>query len=341
MGGGSWTKDAYDDRVKTRVVTNTPTFAYSSAVSSGAVPLAAHVTMDPKVVAGPSSPFVGNVMRESRDSDDHPESLAIGVIFDVTGSMHSIPQVLQTKLAGLMQLLIAKGYVAHPQILFGAIGDANGDRVPLQIGQFESNITMEDNLTNIYLEGGGGGTKSETYEIAHYFFARHTSIDCFEKRGKKGYFFTIGDENFYPSLHKDQIKALIGDDLAENVPTEMIVRELEEKYNVFHIIAEQGSYRGDPVIEGSWKKLLGERVLKLEDSENVAELIALTIGLCEGTTDIDAGAADLASVGASARTVSTVKDALVPFAASASMTKSGTVSNLPEVADSGGGVTRV
>jgi hypothetical protein len=340
MGGGRWTDDAYKDRTASRVSRGVPTFAYSADIDSGKKSKAAHTSMDPKVVAGAKSPFVGNVMRESRDSDDHPESLAIGVIFDVTGSMKTIPQILQTKLAGLMKLLIAKGYVKDPQILFGAIGDANSDLVPLQIGQFESDITMDDNLTNIYLEGNGGGQNKETYELAHYFFARHTSIDCFEKRGRKGYFFTIGDEGYYDRLKKHQIKDLIGDTLHEDLPTDQIIHELEEKYHVFHIIAEQGSYPHNPTIEGMWKDVLGERVLKLEDSSNVAELIALTIGLCEGTTDIDAGINDLTSVGTDARAAKSVKQALVPFAAK-TLARPGSVSNLPDVSGPGGGVTRL
>jgi hypothetical protein len=341
MGGGKWTDDAYADRVTTRAMHNTPTFAYDSTIKSGAIPAAAHSTLDPKTVAGARSPFVGNVMRESRDSDDHPDSLAIGVVFDVTGSMGRVPITLQKKLAGLMRLLIAKGYATHPQILFGAIGDANSDRVPLQIGQFESDITMEDNLTNIYLEGGGGGQTRETYELAHYFFARHTSIDCFEKRGKKGYFFTIGDENFYPQIHRMHVEVHVGDKLAEDLPTEQIVRELEEKYHVFHIIAEQGGYPHQPEIEGSWKALLGERVLLLEDTDNVAELIALTIGLCEGTTDIDAGAQDLVAVGADHKTVTAVTDALVPLSRSGVLARAGTVADLPDVKGDDGGVTRL
>jgi hypothetical protein len=341
MGGGRWSDDAYEDRVKVRSVKGTPTFAYSHSVSTGATPKVAHSTMDPASKAGAKSPFVGAVMRESRDSDDHPESLAIGVLFDETGSMGGVPVILQKKLASLMKLLIAKGYAPHPQILFGAIGDAYSDKVPLQIGQFESDVSMDDNLTSIYLEGNGGGTKQESYELGHYFFARHTSIDCFEKRGKKGYFFTIGDEGVYDYVHREHVKKLIGDDLAEDLPTEQVIRELMEKYNVFHIIAEQGGYPNDAHIEGQWKKMLGERVLKLEDSGNIAELIALTIGLCEGTTDIDAGVDDLKSVGTSASAAKSVRSALVPFAAG-SVARAGSVSNLPAI-DGGdaGGVTRL
>jgi hypothetical protein len=336
VGGNRWSKDAYEDRAKVRSQTNTPTFDYSSKVSSGAAPRVAHAAMNPTVKAGATSPFVGSVMRESRDSDNHPTSHAIGVIFDVTSSMKEVPEILQTKLAGLMTLLIQKGYVPHPQILFGAIGDANCDDVPLQIGQFESDVTMEDHLINIYLEGGGGGQMKETYELAHYFFARHTSIDCFEKRGKKGYLFTIGDEAPYSAVKKLQVKALIGDTLAEDIPTDQIFHELEEKYHVFHIIAEQGSYPHDSKIEKAWRNLLGERVLLLEDSANVAELIAITIGMCEGTTDIDASDQDLASVGASASTRKSVRNALVPLSKSGAMAKAGTVSNLPAVPDAGG-----
>lgn len=328
-----------------RPTTSIP-FDYSSKVSSGAVPRAAHATMDPKAVAGAKSPFVGNVMRESRDSDGHPDSLAIGVIFDITGSMGQIPIVLQTKLAGLMQLLIAKGYAPHPQILFGAIGDASPpspNTVPLQIGQFESDITMDDNLTNIFLEGMGGSQHHETYELAHYFFARHTSTDCFEKRGHKGYFFTIGDEAFYPTVKRAFVKQYIGDDNLEgDLTTESVVQELEEKYHVFHIHAQQGSYRNDPKVLDPWKALLGERLLLLEDANDVAETIALTIGINEGTTDIDAGERDLVAVGASASTVRSVKDALIPFAAKTGMLKNAVV-NLPSLSGKGstGGITRL
>jgi hypothetical protein len=40
--------------------------------------------------------------------------------------------------------------------MFGAIGDAETDYVPLQVGQFESNNRMDDQLRGIALEGNGG-----------------------------------------------------------------------------------------------------------------------------------------------------------------------------------------
>src|SRR5205085_5425976 len=135
--------------------------------------------------------------RQRRDSGNHPPSHAVSVLFDVTGSMQSVPRILQANLPRLMDLLIRKGYLEHPQIIVGGIGDATCDRAPLQIGQFESGIEIDDDLGKLYLEGGGGGQKTESYELAMYFLARHTALDCFEKRRERGYLFLIGDEMPY------------------------------------------------------------------------------------------------------------------------------------------------
>ncbi len=49
-------------------------------------------------------------VRESRDSTEHPASLAIAVLFDATGSMGAVPRKLQAKLPQLLGLLLRKGY---------------------------------------------------------------------------------------------------------------------------------------------------------------------------------------------------------------------------------------
>ena len=48
----------------------------------------------------------GVAKRESSDSREHPQSLAIAVLFDVTGSMGHVPRVLQSKLPQLLGLLL-------------------------------------------------------------------------------------------------------------------------------------------------------------------------------------------------------------------------------------------
>jgi len=285
MGSGRWSTDVYDAATRMRAATGASAFAHSD---SGA-----------REVHDALNPF-GVTMRESRDNDEHPESLAIAVLFDVTGSMRTVPRILQTKLPSLLGLLLRKGYVAHPHIMFGAIGDATCDHAPLQIGQFESDNRMDEDLGRILLEGGGGGQQTESYELAMYFMARHTSIDCFEKRGRKGYLFIIGDEMAYGRVKRREARHVIGDDLGEDIRTEAILAELKRRYHVYYILPAGSSYVGDANTTGYWRDLLGQNFIELDDLDAVCETIGLTIGLGEEAIDLEEGLDDLVAVGSTA-----------------------------------------
>jgi hypothetical protein len=321
MGGGAWNATTYASATKASLKEHGTAFAYSK-VSMAAGRYEAHESLDPKLVAGELSPFAGKVMREARDSDEHPESLPIAVIFDVTGSMHQIPQVLQEKLPKLYGLLLAKGYVEHPQILFGAVGDATCDRVPLQIGQFESDNRADENLANLFLEGGGGGGNHESYETAAYFVARHTTTDAWEKRGQRGYLFLIGDERAYSRVSASVVAALIGDGLQEDVPTKDIFDELRERWDVYYLFAREGSYQPSDVIDAGddghatgWRPILGQNAMILDDASAVCEVIALTVGLGQGVIDLDEGLDHLREEGTDVRALETAGKALATVGA--------------------------
>ena len=279
MGSGIWSTNVYDAARKMRG--GASAFGYSD---SGARTV--HHDLDPH----------GVIMRESRDSAEHPTSLAIAVLLDVTGSMRDVPRVLQAKLPQLLGLLMRKGYAQHPQIMFGAIGDATVDRAPLQVGQFESDNRMDGDLERILLEGGGGGQKRESYELALYFMARHTAADCFDKRGKRGYLFIIGDEMSYDRVKPREASAVIGDSLAEPVPLPVIAAEVTRRWDTYYILPEGSSYVGDTEVLESWRALLGQNVVELADLDAACETIALTVGLGEDAVDLDTGLADLADV---------------------------------------------
>ena len=284
MGGSSWSDDLYRDRVEYRKVSGTPTFAHDVDVKSGRKEAKAHDTLSP----------YGIKVREARDSEAHPNSVAIGVIFDVTGSMATVPRVLQEKLTKLMQLLLNKKYCEDPQILVGAVGDYHSDKVPLQMGQFESGIEIDEQLGLLFLEGGGGGSYEESYQNALYFFARHTSIDCWEKRGKKGYLFIIGDEKPYGASSPSEIKKIFGDVVQENVLTTNLIREVQERYHLFYIIPNGTSHFKDPELHKCWAELIGlENVFMLEDPDVVCEAIGSSVGMFETALTLDKVAADL------------------------------------------------
>lgn len=248
MGGSSWSDDDYADRVSTRSATKgVASFDYDHDIKGGKTAAAVHKLLDPKDLK----------VRESRDSAAHPTSNAIMVGLDVTGSMGAVVRKIHEKLPLLMGLLTRKSYVSDPQIMFSAIGDAYCDRSPLQVGQFESGAEMETDLSNFHLEGGGGGQNTESYELFAYVGARKTSIDCLEKRGKKGYCFIIGDEKAYPKVKKDQIDRLINVELEADLDTKAVFRELQDKYNVFYIIPKGSSNFSDKNITNLMLPLSG------------------------------------------------------------------------------------
>ncbi|MFA5933435.1 MAG: hypothetical protein WC826_05210 [Microgenomates group bacterium] len=303
MGGGEWTTDVFSEREKARVASGKKVFDYDDYTKRySRDKWKAHPNLDPK----------GIRFRESRDSAEHAYSLAIATLFDVTGSMRTLPQIFQKKLGELNGLVVRKGWAEHPQFLFGAIGDATCDSVPLQIGQFESDNRMDENLEKILLEGGGGAQKTESYELATYFMARHTDIDCWNIRRHKGYLFIIGDEMVYPNVKAREVADVIGDTLQENISTVEIFEEVKKRYETFYILPTAASNGRDPEVLASWRKLLGQNVLQLEDPEAVCETIALQIGLSEGTTDLDAGSKNLAEFGVSKSTILAVRNAVVP-----------------------------
>lgn len=226
--------------------------------------------------------------RECRDSDAHPLSLAIQFWLDETGSMGEIPDYLiRNKLGTLIETLL-KHKVTDPSVLFGGIGDHYSDHYPLQIGQFESG-TEELNkwLTSVYLEGSGGGQNKESYLLAWLIAGRYTSIDCFEKRGKKGYLFTVGDEKTWDSLSGDVINNLLGENHNETVTAEQLLSEANRLYNVYHIHINSTRYKNDPDVINSWKELLGQNLIILDDEKNVAEVVASTIAVMEGANKSD------------------------------------------------------
>ena len=283
MGSGYWSSDIYETAERLR--NGASAFGYSD---SGARTV--HPSLDPFDVG----------KRESRDSAEHPRSLAIAVLFDVTGSMGAVPRTLQKKLPKLLGLLKDGGYATDPQLMFGAIGDATCDRAPLQIGQFESDNRMDKDLERILLEGGGGGQKTESYELAMYFMARHTAIDCFEKRGKRGYLFIIGDEMPYPAVKPREVSGWIGDELPQPVPVRNLIAQLTRRWDTYYLLPEGASYAGDGQVLGTWRSLLGQNVIELADLDAVCETIALTVGLGEEAIDLDGGLGDLRDVGSTA-----------------------------------------
>jgi hypothetical protein len=228
-----------------------------------------HALMNPK----------GLKVRESRDSKEHPDALGIVFALDVTGSMGDIPDLLaKQELPNMMKLLTACN-VADPQVMFMAVGDATSDQAALQVGQFETTAELMDQwLTWSYLEGGGGGTGSESYELALYIAAQHTDMDNWVKRKKKGYFFMTGDELPYPAVSRHQVDALMGEKLDEDIPIEEVIAAAAETYHVFFLIPDPKRAQR---VQARWRELLGDHVICMESPKDTCSVAAAIVGLTE------------------------------------------------------------
>lgn len=234
-----------------------------------------HKTLDPK----------GVKVRESRDSVDNPQSTPIIVGLDVTGSMGYLAEnIAKEGLGTLFQGILDRKPVTDPHIMFIGIGDAACDQAPLQVSQFEADNRIVEQLTTLFLEKGGGGNNSESYDFPWYFAARHTVHDSMIKRGKRGYLFTVGDEQTPQTLTKSQLEKFLGYSPEADVPSATSLEEARRLYDVFHVVIEEGDHarRYPKAVRDSWTNLLGQRVIFLPDHKLLAQTIVSAIQVAEG-----------------------------------------------------------
>ena len=218
--------------------------------------------------------------REARDSEDHPESLPIIIGLDVTASMGYLAEkVAKEALNETMMKLYSIGAVKDPALMFAAYGDGN-DESPLQVTQFESDIRIAEQLLDLWLEDGGQGYVVNN--MLWYFAAKHTVLDNYEKRKKKGFIFTIGDSadcrgNDEKEALKYHYKRVFGEDVDMDV--DEMLSAAEEKFEVFHIFLDD-NYRKAPLLV----KLLPGHTMSLrpDDVDSLPELIISTMQIVNG-----------------------------------------------------------
>lgn len=267
MGGGYYSDHDYHTTRQQRASAGVSDFAYTETHST------IHPSLDPHRIAG--KPFH---KLESRDNPDHPNSNAVVVTFDVTGSNIDNARIVQRKLPTLMGLL-AK-YLPDPQVAIAANDDilAVGSN-SVQISEFESDIRIDESIRNLLLTGNGGGNDGESYELMLYGIARKTILDCLEKRKRKGYLFVYADEPMRLHVLPNDVYAIYGERIEERIPLSRIVKELEQQYHVMVLWPANSSYQHS---YEQYKHIFGEeRVKVLESPEWICEFIGTAIGINE------------------------------------------------------------
>lgn len=225
--------------------------------------------------------------RESVDGPDHPESTPLILALDVTGSMSTVLDDLARKgMKVLCEEVYKRRPITDPHICCCGIGDvAMGDRAPFQATQFEADVRIFEQLEKLFLEGGGGGNCFESYILAWYFAKFRTKTDSFAKRGRKGFLFTIGDEEVTPSVSAGDVFKAMGDQLERGMTAKELYDLVSTEWQVYHIIIKQGSHaRGFyPEVRKSWDDVIGaQRVVPLDDYTKLGETVVSILEVMAG-----------------------------------------------------------
>ena len=263
MGNSRWDSGAYTSYARTiRAKSQDEIFTNTDGM---------HPDLDPSKIA----------FRESVDSVANPKSTPIIIGVDETGSMgHLAVEIIKNGLGVIVQGIYDRKPVTDPHILLAAIGDASCDRAPLQVTQFEADVSITKQIEKFYIEGNGGGNGGESYPIAWWFAANKTKCDCMSKRGRKGYLFTIGDECPI-RLGKDEIKRHLGGSAQSDMTVEQLLDEVKKKWNVFHLIIPTSATSDQGAVK-VWRKLLGERAVEVTDHKKLGEVIVSIMQVNEG-----------------------------------------------------------
>lgn len=222
--------------------------------------------------------------RESRHSDANPQSTPIMVFLDTSASMGNIgKEIAQSGLGQLIRGIFDRKPVTDPHIAFGGIGDIVFDGAPLQVSQFEADIRIVEQLEKIYMESGGGANNYESYNLAWHFANFHTSADAFEKDGRKGFLFTIGDELPPQDLTAEQLSRVYGRQEVTLSNTKLL-EQLKSKYHVFHLMIEEGNFmRGqEQTVRQEWSKLLGQNAISVSDYKKLGKIMTTIMEVVSG-----------------------------------------------------------
>ena len=272
MGSARWTHDDYAAYATT---TNYRSASREEVFTNRSLPAG----LDPAKI----------LIRESCDSEANPNSTPLIMALDVTGSMGEYAELIAKEcLPELMGQIIESSPVQDPHLMFMGLDDVHANsRAPLQVSQFEADIRILEQLREIYLVGGGGGNNSESYDLPWYFAGHKTKIDCADKRGKKGYLFTFGDEEAPTQrVSAAALKSVFGPGQYGDTTPAQSLADAQKLYQVFHIVIEQGSYARSRLssVRGSWTELLGNNVIFLKNARDLTEVVIATLRIAEGAS---------------------------------------------------------
>lgn len=197
------------------------------------------------------------------------------IVSDVTGSMGDAPAIMFEKLPYLSNE--CKEYLGKgAEICFAAVGDANSDNYPLQVRKFAKESGLVKTLKEIVIEGGGGGTMQESYELAAAYFANNVEMP----KAVTPVLIFIGDESPYETVRQDQAKDIAGVTIEKDIGTKRIFDSLQQRFSVYFIQRPYNQQEGEAMsgdtknVRTNWRKYIpSDRIVYLPDPRRVVDVI--------------------------------------------------------------------
>jgi hypothetical protein len=296
MGDHTFSRTAYKSAVKQN------TTAGKSATARGEEVVRNTGKLDPFV-----DPAEFGVIRESRIRlEQRPDGLWVVLVgapfpieyrLDTTGSMGDNVERALRVLPLICELVGAVLPGRDPHYCASIFADVM-DRFALCRGQFEMLADrMVNQLTLMHPEGGGYGNGGENPEYG-LFGATYLTKAYLQRIGLKSYDFTITDEPGRDRFSLDQLKRVFGPQVMEKVKEngyEMSARNLpsardavNDLFRRAHVFCLLIGDRDDA--RDYWPDLYGkERVVFMPVIEHLPHVMAVIVGLTEGTLDLRSG----------------------------------------------------
>lgn len=257
----------------------------------------------------------------NRTLECHTEN-GIVIALDVTGSMGDSAKLLYDKLPMLWGQLEQQGYLKDFSISFAAVGDCTCDGAPFQVCDFEEGKKLDSWIKKMYLEGGGGGQTTESYEMLAYYYANKVRFTHPKAGEQKPFLFIIGDEAPYPSLSAEDIKKHFGGKAQGNISTKEVFSALSEKYNLKHIHIPYGDADDNREIVSQWRGHIGSNLLKVSEPKAVVDVLLGVVAISTGARTLEQYIQDMRDRGQTDKRIQNVEKALCGLAAQGSNSKS-------------------
>jgi hypothetical protein len=294
-------------------------------------------TSSASVYSETSTKVVGAVKEMHRDLNPNkwkdtklPCKKANPIIFalDVTGSMGEWTRIIYDKMPMFYGQIMIQNYLKEPSISFCAIGDYTCDEAPLQVTDFAQGSEIDQLIAKMFLEGGGGGSCYESYELAAYFYNNHCELE----NSELPFFFVTGDESFYEKIPEKYITRIIGKSPKDNViNARECWKALLKKFNVFLIKKPYDEERKEVQILKQWIETIGEeRVLKIEHPKACIDVILGAIAITSGNRTLNTYIEDMKARGQTPDRIEEVTKALQKYSSKFSEYKSKIVSKKEE-----------